>query len=318
MPDEVRAPRPASPAGGPRRSMARRALNGVFEGMLGLLALTMVLAALGPIAGWWHYEVVESGSMVPDLPVGSVAIVRPESLAAVQVGQILAFHPPHMKSYVRIHRVIALDRRNGQVWIRTKGDANNTADPGPVRLKGDLAYHEVFEVPFVGYGAVYLYRHSTRTGLEVALFLVVVAGGMYLIWARDDETPESDRSEDEGEGGHMGGADGVGPTVPVTLAERAAPEVDHETKDLPLPATEPSGAPPARRPAPRRVPDLGAPESTPDLTLTGPGEDRAGKAAGTAKASLLALNNIYTSADVPQPASGNERDQGPRSGSAGA
>ncbi len=307
MPDEVHAPRAAGAEGRARRSMARRTLNGAFEALLALLALTMVVAAVGPIAGWWHYEVVESGSMVPDLPIGSVAIVRPETLGAVHVGQILAFHPPHMKSYVRIHRVIALERRNGQVWIRTKGDANNTADPGPVRLEGGQAYHEVFEVPYVGYGAVYLYRHSTRVGLEVALFLVVVAGGMYLIWARDD-AHESDPSSDEG------GGDGTGdsrPALPVTAA-------DHGTRGLPVPADEPHGAQPARRPLPQRVPDLGAPENAPDLTLTGPGEDRAGRAVGTAKASLLALNNIYTSTEVPQAPSDRDHGQSRRDGAAGA
>ncbi len=238
------------PHRGRAMSRARRAVSGVTTALLSVVAAGMVFAAIGPIAGWWHYEVVESGSMVPALPIGSVAVVEREPLGQVRVGQVLAFHPPGMKTYVRIHRVVELTRRGDQVWIRTKGDANNVADPGPVRLQGGPAYHEVMVVPYLGYGAVYLFKHTTRVGLSIALLVVVVGGGLYLIWS--------------GEGESESGAAG-------------------ERHHLPAP----------RAPAGTGGPSDGPAAPAPDLSLPGPDEHSAGKAAGTAKVSLLALNSMY-------------------------
>jgi signal peptidase I len=154
------------------------------------LAAAVIFAAVGPLAGWWHYEVIESGSMTPALKVGGVAVVVPEPLKDVRAGQILAFHPPGMKDYVRIHRVISVTHRGDQVWIRTKGDANPAADPGPVRLASQTAYVERMFVPYVGYGGVWLYKHSTRTALEGVLFAIMVSGGLWLIWGNRDEEDE--------------------------------------------------------------------------------------------------------------------------------
>lgn len=175
-----------------KRSAASRVLNSAADGLLLALAAFMVVAGLGPVTGWWHYEVVESGSMTPALRVGGVAVVTSEPVSAVHVGQILVFHPPG-QHFVRIHRVVALSQRGNQVWIRTKGDANNVADPGPVRLEGKTAFTESFFVPYVGYGAVWLYKRSTRTALEVVFFVLMVLGGLYLIWGsrEDDAEPEA-------------------------------------------------------------------------------------------------------------------------------
>jgi signal peptidase len=185
--DDQQATEPADDAG---RSLASRALNSVTEVGLFALAAMIVIAAIGPLAGWWHYEVVESGSMTPALRIGGVAVVEPEALSAVHVGQILAFYPPGEK-YVRIHRVIALTHLGNQTWIRTKGDANNVADPGTIRLEGHTAYAEHLFLPYVGYGGVWLYKHSTRVVLEGVLLALMVGGGLFLIWGKRGEETET-------------------------------------------------------------------------------------------------------------------------------
>jgi signal peptidase I len=175
------------------KSPAFRAASSSLEAILFLLATVVVAAAIGPVAGWWHYEVIESGSMTPALRVGGVAVLWPEPVSSVRAGQIIAFHPPGEGNYVRIHRVIAVTDRDGQVWVRTKGDANNAADPGPVRLDGKTAYAEHYFVPYLGYLGVWLYKQSTRVALEVVLFTLMVAGGLFLIWGKKD--PGEDREE---------------------------------------------------------------------------------------------------------------------------
>ena len=179
------------------KSSAVRAVSSSLEAILFLLATVVVVAAIGPVAGWWHYEVIESGSMTPALRVGGVAVLWPEPVSSVRAGQIIAFHPPGEGDYVRIHRVIAVTDRDGQVWARTKGDANNVADPGPVRLDGKTAYAEHYFVPYLGYLGVWLYKQSTRVALEVVLFTLMVAGGLFLIWGKKDLKEEEESVEKE-------------------------------------------------------------------------------------------------------------------------
>jgi signal peptidase len=158
----------------------------VLEVALALIAAVIVAAAIGAGTGWWHFEVIESGSMTPALRVGGVAVVQAEPVSAVRVGQIIAVHPPNQPDIVRIHRVIEVTHRGNQVWIRTKGDANKLPDPGPIRLVGSTAYAEHFFVPYAGYFGVWLYKHSTRLLLEVMMFALIVGGGLVLIWGKDD------------------------------------------------------------------------------------------------------------------------------------
>jgi signal peptidase I len=176
------------------KSSAFGAVNSSLEAVLFLLATVVVVAAIGPVAGWWHYEVIESGSMTPALRVGGIAVLWPEPVSSVRAGQVIAVHPPGEGNYVRIHRVIAVTDRDGQVWVRTKGDANNAADPGPVRLDGKTAYAEHYFVPYVGYIGVWLYKQSTRAALEVVLFTLMVAGGLFLIWGKKDPGEENDEA----------------------------------------------------------------------------------------------------------------------------
>jgi hypothetical protein len=112
----------------------------------------------------------------------------------VRAGQVIAFHPPGQGNYVRIHRVISVTDHDGQVWVRTKGDANNAADPGPVLLDGKTAYAEHYFVPYLGYLGVWLYKQSTRVALEAVLFVLMVAGGLSLIWGKKDREEEVDNT----------------------------------------------------------------------------------------------------------------------------
>jgi signal peptidase I len=166
-------------------SRPKRLLGFAFETILAILAAVIVAAAVGTGTGWWHFEVIESGSMTPALRVGGIAVVQAEPTSAVKVGQILALHPPGQPNIVRIHRVIQVAHRGNQVWVRTKGDANPTADPGPIRLLGSTAYVERHFIPYAGYFGVWLYKHSTRQALEVVLLVLVVGAGLVLIWGKD-------------------------------------------------------------------------------------------------------------------------------------
>jgi signal peptidase I len=167
--------------------------SSTFETLLVLLAVFVTAAAAGPVAGLWHYEVVHNSSMAPTLRAGGVAVVVPEPVGSVRVGQVIAFRPPGVR-YVRIHRVVrvhrvtALSQRGEGIWVTTKGDANKAADPGPVRLEGATAYEEHLFVPYLGYAAAVLDDRWARAALEAGLLALLMGGGVYLArGARDTE-----------------------------------------------------------------------------------------------------------------------------------
>jgi len=79
----------------------------------------------------WRLEAVESGSMEPAFPVGSLVVVVPVEPSEVSVGMPLAFDPDDGRPLVT-HRVVDVVEGPGGLAFRTRGDANATNDPAPV------------------------------------------------------------------------------------------------------------------------------------------------------------------------------------------
>lgn len=72
--------------------------------------------------------VIKTGSMRPELPIGTVAIVRPVAATTVRVGEVVAVRRSDGKRIM--HRVQSLRAAGGgAVTLVVKGDRNRTADP---------------------------------------------------------------------------------------------------------------------------------------------------------------------------------------------
>jgi signal peptidase len=130
---------------------------------LGLALLVLLLLGLLPHTGWYRTETVLSGSMRPTFAPGDLVVVTPERLADVRVGQMISYHIPVDDHHVQTHRVVAVLRRGGQTFVRTKGDANNARDPWLARLNGTTAWRVRAVVPKAGWGIVWLRSPRIRT-----------------------------------------------------------------------------------------------------------------------------------------------------------
>lgn len=102
-----------------------------FCRVLGIALLVIVIGLCAPITvprvlGFEIYEVV-SGSMEPEIPVGSVLYVKPVDPESVEQDEIIAFQDV---DEVVAHRVVK--NRKGFGEFVTKGDANNTEDREPI------------------------------------------------------------------------------------------------------------------------------------------------------------------------------------------
>lgn len=116
--------------------------------LFGSIILILVILALLPITlpRLMGYEIfsVASGSMEPEIPVGSIVYVKPAEPVNVAEGEIIAFSAG---SSVVMHRVVS----NHQVdeYFTTKGDANPKEDMGGVRYE-NLIGRVVRHIPLLG------------------------------------------------------------------------------------------------------------------------------------------------------------------------
>lgn len=100
-------------------------------------------------------RIVVSGSMEPTVPVGSLAYLSPYREAeTITEGDIIAYETGNAMTV--LHRVVRIDV--GERNFVTKGDANQTEDPGKIsfeQYRGKL----VFVIPLAGYLAAALQQH---------------------------------------------------------------------------------------------------------------------------------------------------------------
>lgn len=91
-----------------------------------VVAAVLIVGLLVPLPGKIEFKIVQSGSMEPALPVGSVVAIVPA--ASYGVGDIITFGYDTKKRIPTTHRIAGIEREGGSVHYRTKGDANEEAD----------------------------------------------------------------------------------------------------------------------------------------------------------------------------------------------
>jgi signal peptidase len=109
-----------------------------------LLPLTVFLVATWLLG--WQLAIVQTGSMAPTFPVGSLVVIGPVDAADVEGGMTVAFQDPADPARLVTHRVVAL-APGAELAFVTKGDANATSDPRPVParyIRGRALWHVTY------------------------------------------------------------------------------------------------------------------------------------------------------------------------------
>ncbi len=132
-----------------------------------LVILAYLPIALPRLFSYGQYTVV-TGSMEPEIPVGSIVYTKSVTAADIEVGDVIAF-----ESYgVTItHRVVGLTEDGAFI---TQGDANDSADFTPVYAQNVLG-KVVVHIPLIGALASFL---ATLYGKVAAVVVVVLACGL--------------------------------------------------------------------------------------------------------------------------------------------
>jgi signal peptidase I len=170
VPSKPPRPRLVTASGAAARFVVRAGL--LTAGMVAVLVV--LVHALG-----WSALIVRSGSMEPAVPVGSLVIARPVSGPEVRVADPIIVQRSGSSGPVAVlHRVVAVQERNGQRFAQLKGDANSTPDPELAALRQPVG-RPVLVVPGAGYAI-----SAVRGLVPTSRLLLPAVGilGLCLIW----------------------------------------------------------------------------------------------------------------------------------------
>jgi signal peptidase I len=166
------------------KSSAHRALQAVIRmaacGAVVVCVASLAFFGLGPRTGLYRTMTVMSGSMEPRFSPGDVVVVTPEPMSALRTGQIITYSTPVAGHPIVSHRVVAILGRGPHPVVRTKGDANQAADPWTARLDRGPVWKVSAVIPRAGWAIEWLRRPWLRQLLVIVLPALLAA-----IWLRD-------------------------------------------------------------------------------------------------------------------------------------
>ncbi|WP_026676320.1 signal peptidase I SipW [Fictibacillus gelatini] len=121
----------------------------------------------------YQVKTVLSGSMEPTFMTGSIIAIQPKTDGEnYKKGDIITFREKNNKLIT--HRIIDVQKVNGQVMYKTKGDNNNAADRELVLSQNTVGKYVNFTIPYIGYLLNYA---NTKTGSA----LLMIVPGIFLV-----------------------------------------------------------------------------------------------------------------------------------------
>ena len=216
-----------------------------------VLAVVICLGAWGalPAAIGWLPTTVSSGSMLPRMRVGDVAVSRPVGVTPPTVDSVLLFDDPDHPGRLRMHRFVRVADDGRLV---TRGDANADDDSSPVALS---AVHGIgtLLVPWVGLPVVWLRERAwvpLGAAVLVLLALTAVAGQSRRFGFPQPDQPDDPDQPGSGDPGPHVPASGVPAPGELGQPQAARPVADGSGREAGERAVRREDAP---RPGPART-----------------------------------------------------------------
>ncbi len=150
-----------------------------------LLIIICCPIAVPKVIGIQEFNVI-SGSMEPEITVGSIVYVKQETFENLKADDIIAFEAG---ASIVTHRIVSID--SDSQLITTKGDANSNPDFMPVayaNIIGKVTLH----IPYLGTVAALL---SETIGKLVAAILLII--GVILVYFGEKNTVKEDDKKTE-------------------------------------------------------------------------------------------------------------------------
>jgi signal peptidase len=163
-----------------------------------VLCLLLAATLLIPAALGYQRYVIVSGSMTGTYDRGSIVYDEEVPVDELKVGDSITYAPPPGSSPEELvtHRIAWIGQsRGGEEIFRTKGDANESADPWTFSLDKTEQAKVAFSIPYVGYLLAGLSIPIVRMlaiGIPAIVVAFLILGG---IWR--DAGEEARRRQEE-------------------------------------------------------------------------------------------------------------------------
>jgi len=119
----------------------------IFIVCVAVLAVLLIFSTF-PMAGNHQLLTVLSGSMEPEIKLGSTVLVKPAD--EYKVGDVVTFRNPKTPDQTTTHRIFEIRKEDEIEAYVTKGDANDAPDTREV-LKENIVGKVLFALPYLGY-----------------------------------------------------------------------------------------------------------------------------------------------------------------------
>jgi signal peptidase I len=173
--------------------MARRAARVVSTLLVAAGLIFGAVLVLPAALGWQRYVIV-SGSMTGTYDRGSLVLDEVVPVESLKVGDVITYRPPAGSGPEGLvtHRIatITADKLGHKVF-RTKGDANEAADPWTFSLPRREQARVRAGIPYAGFVLAALSRRDLRmlvVGVPAALIALMTLAGL---WRDTGPRPEA-------------------------------------------------------------------------------------------------------------------------------
>lgn len=164
----------------------------IISRVLLAIVITLVVCVILILALGMKLYTVQTGSMAPTYPVGTVLIVEPAESEKLIAGDVIIYTSGNA---VVTHRIVSTDPEKRQ--FQTKGDNNNVTDSAPVSYDRVIGKVKT-GIPYVGLALLFLQTRFGTMMLMIAIASVLVFTGFKWLYDRtedDEEEVEAQNTE---------------------------------------------------------------------------------------------------------------------------
>jgi len=142
--------------------------------------------------------VVISDSMAPEINTGDLLFVQGRDPEDIEVGDIIVFDAHDLWAGAPdepiVHRVVDIENRDGRLYFRTKGDANEDKDEKWIpehRVKGVV----IGKIPYIGWIKIVLADYGLFIPVLIILSVPLIVSIFWDIIKGEEEEKEKEKIE---------------------------------------------------------------------------------------------------------------------------
>jgi signal peptidase len=164
------------------RGRLHRALHVVTNVVLGVAVLVMIALAVSVVALKIGFAPVLSPSMQPAFAPGELLLTREVPATDIKVGDVVVLPSPDTPGERYAHRVISMRTDKDQLVVRTKGDANQAAEPVELRITSEVVPKVTGSIPWVGEAVLAARLPPVRIAVIVLIGVALLVATKRALW----------------------------------------------------------------------------------------------------------------------------------------